>query len=1847
MKIKSLLNRFILLCLLLLTCFSMQSQTIKWQDYSDKTFVYEISSKEAEKLIKSRKQDSLVLKMLHTQVASFTDKWENQPEQGHFIFVTINKNQLNFQYVPIIPFQLFLHKEYGVLTLQVVDKEDSICDNAKIRIHNKGWFNTRVHFDKESQTYSIEESSQNRNRLLTVELDKFKAIFDLQKFLVNSWYGSYYGNYDSPDFYSYMITDKNKYKPREIVRFKSYALSGSKRPLRKDLDVWLRTPDWKWKKITTVSPYNPGGYAGEIALHDSLKLRLDNFYSIELRDKKRVVARTNFRYEDYELHDIQKFQVELKNKVQFYPDTNRLEIMVTDANGLILQDMKAEVLIRRRSVSRSYVDILTIPDTIMFQQVALDNSAPTIVNIPPQIFGESDLTYEVQVKTLTVDNQLKTSTQTASFYRYHQQLDYITRNDTIRFVFNESGREKKAKAELSYNDSNEKKQIELPYEEPFSQKIKSYDFNIPESDFHGSIRTESINPKLNIEFSIVSNILHIKLINPLNLEVSWYFYQGASLKERGFGTAFDIEHNEVDLSVVHYVEIFYLMGGKEQVFRQTFQPKSEHLSVDIDLPERIFPGQTLDATITVKDSRDNPVQNVDLTAFAVNSQLNYHVPDLPYYGDSPRTREQRSSYGINKKNFLLSMPLDYERWNKIAGLDEMNYYRFTYPRNTTFTCTVDTPDSTTQFAPYIMKNGNAVDIYVIEVNDVPVYFSWAEQPQGYSFIAPNSRQQRIKLRLHDRAIVLEPMQLEKGKKTIISVDLDHLPKNARTVPLDFKDKQKRFIFSTHEANNYKKHLSRVPVAPNNDYTHLKVGNNVYTVFHPCLQTARRTQNANVLVGPISQGKAQYMNGVTYKHENGFRCEYDENVIYKYPLEQFYPNTLRFSSNNNFQQLNDFALTPTVLKEKTEKCKIETSNYHPRAIQISQNGLSLNFRLPEKVDSSGVSNLLLKEHKTGNIIFPNVLRNNSRQYPTIEPGIYDVILLYNSGKFLEWKNIEFKKNTYTEVDMTKLKINAPTEDSWKWLQLRTANVVPVQTSSRRDWEERSYSLNVPRPDPRNIVRGTVVDKHGEELIGVSVLIVGTTFGTITGIDGDFQLAVNYGDILQFSYVGFVTKKMRVNPGDEISVVLEDDAIALESFEVVGIGFGTARRSDLTGAIAGLSVRGASSIYGSATPPAPPEELENTAVQQEIEEAENKLYYELMQLNGLRSNFSDVGFWQPALVTDKKGEASFTVTFPDNITKWNAVIYAMNRRLQTGTLRQDIKSYKPLMAELRTPQFLVTGDSCTVVGNIRNYTKDNEITGNIRFTLNDADTLLNKNITFSSSHQDYIMLTPNSSDSITATYLFTRNDGYNDGEKRTITIEPQGTEIADGTLSILRNNDKLTVTADKNEDVYVTISAKQLDVYLDASRYLMGYRYACNEQLASKLIGLLNYKIYQQYKGEKFRYDSNVNDIIRRLLNNQNGDRLWSWFGQSSNTSYWMSAHVLRALTMAKNAGYTVRLNLSKIEQEYADIASYRQSSRRDIGILHALSEQNAQQDYSEAVKLLQSQALNLNDRLLLMEISQKQGLDYSTEEITKYLKKDAFGAVYIDDGQHHRWYSNELINTLIAYRIVKKDSTLQHLIEPMQMYILGTRRYGWNTYQAASAVAAVLPDIVAESGRKNKPATVIISGKENKTVTEYPYKMVLHSGEQLNIEKKDGAPLFYSAHSVKRVTEERIGDAFEVSTRFENNSNILIGGKPVNLNVTVKVKQRNAEHVMIEVPIPAGCSYASKRQSWSNREVYREHFKEKAVIFCESLPIGTYTFTIQLLPRYTGKYILNPAKVEMMYFPIINANNALRKVEIKE
>ena len=100
----------------------------------------------------------------------------------------------------------------------------------------------------------------------------------------------------------------------------------------------------------------------------------------------------------------------------------------------------------------------------------------------------------------------------------------------------------------------------------------------------------------------------------------------------------------------------------------------------------------------------------------------------------------------------------------------------------------------------------------------------------------------------------------------------------------------------------------------------------------------------------------------------------------------------------------------------------------------------------------------------------------------------------------------------------------------------------------------------------MVKGIVKDNFGEPVIGANVTEKGTTNGMITDLDGNFSLTVQKNATLVISYIGYVTQEIAIKGNTNLNIILKEDSKALE--EVVVIGYGTARKSDVTGSIASV-------------------------------------------------------------------------------------------------------------------------------------------------------------------------------------------------------------------------------------------------------------------------------------------------------------------------------------------------------------------------------------------------------------------------------------------------------------------------------------------------------------------------------------------------------------------------------------------------------------------------------------------------------------------------------------------------------
>jgi TonB-linked SusC/RagA family outer membrane protein len=115
-------------------------------------------------------------------------------------------------------------------------------------------------------------------------------------------------------------------------------------------------------------------------------------------------------------------------------------------------------------------------------------------------------------------------------------------------------------------------------------------------------------------------------------------------------------------------------------------------------------------------------------------------------------------------------------------------------------------------------------------------------------------------------------------------------------------------------------------------------------------------------------------------------------------------------------------------------------------------------------------------------------------------------------------------------------------------------------------EHKNNLSVSSYPSQQNLKGIVQDQKGDPLIGVSVIVKGTSQGTVTDLNGNYSIEVTPGMTLIFSYIGFIPKEIKIGNQTSLNISLKENAKNLD--ELVVIGYGSVRKRDLTGAVSAV-------------------------------------------------------------------------------------------------------------------------------------------------------------------------------------------------------------------------------------------------------------------------------------------------------------------------------------------------------------------------------------------------------------------------------------------------------------------------------------------------------------------------------------------------------------------------------------------------------------------------------------------------------------------------------------------------------
>ena len=1196
----------------------------------------------------------------------------------------------------------------------------------------------------------------------------------------------YYPSTQASNPYSgYMVFNKPIFMPGDTVRLKAYAVRKGRQPVTGELTLYLNNRGDNIR-LTTLTPYASGGYEYSFLIHDTLNLQLDRNYWVYLKTHKDIqVASATFRYEDYELKGNNLALRTLTND-HYRGRSLSLYARGTDENNLNLQDARIEVTVRPGKAEEFFGNLVFVPDTIFRIRKSLDPAGETEIVIADTLFPTANMKYEVTVRMLTSDNEVTTEKKEISFIHHREDFNITFPGDSAAFDLRRNGIsvQGKMKIEASDNFGN----TTTLYEGYSPHTIALNPFYASYTATSGTVTTTAdvaSEPSLLRCFSIrTADSVFISVDNPRQLAFSYNIYRRNSEKGSGHTDSLN-KAIRGTASQNYFISLSYLWGG--MVTNETFSiPLSEkQLNIEVTEPRLVFPGQQTQFGVLVTDQKGNPVTDADITAFSVTSKFKYSPPQLKDFSKQHPQKRLINNFDLSlaDRRVPSRKRLDYHHWKRLASIDSIEFYRFLYPGNDIYRFEYPAEEGTTQFAPFVMEDGEMVPVHIITAAHRPVWISAAGALQPYSF-AIEPGYQNIVLRTARHTILIDSLLISKGMKTIISVDAGIQHRNVLV-------RESKPELTPYEQQTMQRYLMPYRYNFGDRLAYISTSHGISLLSLPGRGGARTT-----LAGPLSGNFTLEVidsYALTLPFESSFEYEFAQSPVkMRTAAENIYPT--RFSVGVRRFNFSDQVLTVPQLEKRwgewLDSRRLISSSYRNPSGTISENGrLTINIRGKRKIEDPLLLNLLLI--KCDNSEMPRVYPGTDRTLHNLTEGYYRLILFYSGDGY------HYEDSIYVRpAGLTRYSFDNPDSLRHDEFSRQAGNIIEsaIASTTRTLGEAGSkqifntYVRQFRVEGDDNYAEGIVTDHtDGTPIPGVVVQIMGTSTGAVTDLEGYFYLRLPPGveSTLTISFIGFRSVDIPVTGPARIEVALEPDKLALD--EVVVVGYGVRQKTSFTaatsikvessqglaqipehnvfmslsGRVGGVEIireereirlRGMSTAPGAGRPViiingmvytgdisdldpsiiTSMEVLESVAAMALYGSAASggavilttsgglfpvavaaaskgadfdESFLEMASMSGsLRKNFSDYAFWQPALRTGADGRAEFSVTFPDDVTSWETFYLAMTGGGYAGQTSGTIRSYKPLMARIATPRFLIEGDTSFLIGKVLNYLPD---------------------------------------------------------------------------------------------------------------------------------------------------------------------------------------------------------------------------------------------------------------------------------------------------------------------------------------------------------------------------------------------------------------------------------------------------------------------------------------------------------------------------------------------------------------
>jgi alpha-2-macroglobulin len=1699
----------------------------------------------------------------------------------------------------------------------------------------------------------------------------------------------------------YVLFNQPKYKLTDTVKLKAYLVNRHLKRYRQKLQVWLEyyaKGKSHQQKLTDLQPVSPGSYVYAFPLSDTLVS--DIRYNIVFKNEKgKRIINKSFNTEDYLLDEIGSYAFRSAQKTYYPGDTMVFYASAKDANGLSLLDGSTQLILSTNTIGRFYKDTMYVKDTLYIENKPLATGDETLFKVPVSKLPAADLTINATLIFKNSNNELHEERTTINYALTAQELTVSIDADTIAAVYRVSGKSTKAKGQVTIEGDllDKTLAVEFPAKLKIDPLAGKYTFTLI-ADNDTLVAEKEIENYYKLSLDRISNgdTLGFVLNNPNKVPVSYMVLQNQRVVASGKGDEALVKWQTVVANKRHLfvVKWQYMWAGKQREGSENIGLLYKLLKIDTKHSSTVFPGQKDSITVSVMDYKNRPAEGVNLAAVSYNSQFkkDIDVREPPYLARyKNKNAIARGTYEIdeayNMKRYQLG---DYQKWLSKFGVDTMQYYTLLFPTTTPFDIVSPVSEFIPQVSVHVVQKGRPQEVYLLYINRQLVYYNGVTDKMKFAYPAMQGFTQ-IAFRLYDKYVQLDSIYVQPFYKHDIVIDLDKLPATAfvKNMPPHWDPAERNLIEnSTWQLDNQ------------------------YRTSFGCVWQDTRVVKLNGyqdhLVGPFVKGQALQFFApndfdISFPFEPGYEYNLSKQITRLEKQSIFDKNKAEVPLPKVLKPVwvfgDTLVLPPSIVYAPVVQNRFININYSWYYTKAVGKG-KLQFIV--SADSSIALRyvILVSDTGTNNSI---VLPGDSRSFKGIEPGKYSLLLVNKNFSTAAINSIVIHANETFCINTSAYSFdttNSIVEELVK------QSMTPTQSRVAEPAIQKQPTYNKVEPG-RCGITGVVTDaKGGHAIPGASVFIKGTLTSVATALDGSY----NIGNIKEGKYTIVISSigynsyehEIRLSYGETKMVNARLTVSTLNLQEVVVTGYGTQQKRSLTASVAKLSAKELSysdstlfnlvgrvaGVYvqsamnddrimirgiGSASGDNKPvyvidgilyDELPGhikpgmIASMDVLKGAAATALYGSRAASGaivittgaktVRSIFRDYALWEPELITNKDGTATFEVTYPDNITGWDMYVLGMDKHLRIGKGRSFTRAFKPVVAQLSTPQFLIEGDSVQFIGKALNHTSDSyAITTTFSMfgkVMNTQRSHLPAQASVTSSLPAFI----NNTDTLKAAFHLTTTTGFKDGEERKIPVFKQGAEETVGAFYILQTDTTTIFTPKRNgEPVSFYAQNNTLDVLLDELQHLKEYPYYCMEQTASKLKGLLMERKIMRALNKEFKDEKAIKSLLKKLQDSQLFDGGWSWWEKGKPDLY-ISAYVIEALLPFKNdplVETTIRNGLLYLQNQLPQL-------KKDqlLVVLNTLSTAGHIIDYQPYIAKLNFDSLSQHQQWAYVQLLQKQQLDHSLQlkQLVAKATPTMLGGLHWGV-ENYRWYSNEVATTVLAFQVIEKEKAYSDLLPKISQYFLEQKRNGYyrNSVEAASIVSTILPYILQTNEQFNQPATVRISGDTSFTVSSFPFKSKLNcSNGAININKSGGGLTYVTLYQQWwNNRPELINDKFQITTQFLQNAHpvsSITAGEKVKMLVSVQVLA-DAEYVLVEMPIPAGCNYSTKSQSWGN--MHKEYFKNKVVLFAEKLNKGEYQFEVDLEARYQGSFTLNPAKVQLMYFPTFYGLDEMKKIKV--